>query len=214
MKKKLALLLATIATVATVFTGCGEKDISGDYKASMNISEFMEDTDLSDAEQLGIDMSSLTVDVTLNLTEENEFTLAFDPESFKDQFKTLITDNMDSIIDSALESEGMTRADFTDEMAQLVGYDSADEFFTALSDELMTELDSEFESLDDELAEYQVTGSYKVSKNSVLFTASDDESDELLVDNGVINEDGSLTITTEDEDGTEYTLDFTAVSAE
>ena len=37
MKKKLALMLATLTTVATLFAGCGEKDVTGDYVATVTL---------------------------------------------------------------------------------------------------------------------------------------------------------------------------------
>ena len=37
MKKKLALMLATITTVASLFTGCGEKDVTGNYVANVKL---------------------------------------------------------------------------------------------------------------------------------------------------------------------------------
>jgi len=206
MKKKLAILLATIATVATVFTGCGEKDISGDYTASMNVADFMDDSDIEELDSLGIDMSGLTVDVNLSLTSEKDFTISFDTESFKSAYTSLMQDNIDSIIDYALESQGMSKSDITDEVAVAAGYESADALFDELEAEMISELDSELSNLDTELEEYTVTGSYKVSKTSVIFTSEDE--DGMLVDKGVINDDNSISITSEMDDESEVTMNF------
>lgn len=206
MKKKFALALATIATVATVFTGCGQKDISGDYTSTMKLSEFMQEDDLSEFDEMGLDVNSLTLDVKLNLTEDKNFTMSFDTTDFKEQFKTLMTENSDAIIDSILESEGISRADITDEMAPLLGYDNADAFFEDLNKELVSAMDSELDSIDSEMKEYTVKGTYSVSKNNVIFVTEDD--DEMALDSGTLNEDGSIHIDTEAEDGTEFSLDF------
>ena len=204
MKKKLAVLLATVASIATIFTGCG-KDISGDYVAEVKLADFMEESDLSDMEEMGIDMSDITLDVTLNLTKDNNFTFAFDTTSFKDDFSALINDNMDGIIDQTLEMYGMSREDFTDEVAQASGYDNADAFFEEMKNEMSSAMDQAYEELDKEMEEANVTGTYKVSKNSVTFVSSDEEG--VGLDEGTIGSDGSITVVT-DYDGQDFTLVF------
>ncbi len=208
MKKKLALVLASIAVVATIFTGCGEKDISGDYTAEMNVSEFMNESDLEAVDEMGIDLRSLTVDVDMNLSAKKDFTISFNTASFREQYTTLINDNLDTIIDNALIAQGVSRDDITDELAQLSGYDSADALFDDLKQEISTELDTALDGLDEELAEYTVTGSYRTDNDNVIFTTSDEEDDSLLVDNGVLNDDGSITINSELDDGSSFSMDF------
>ena len=62
MKKKLALMLATITTVATVFTGCG-KDVSGNYVADVKLADCMSQDDLDAVSEMGIDVSDITLDL-------------------------------------------------------------------------------------------------------------------------------------------------------
>lgn len=207
MKKKIAIMLATVATLATIFTGCGEKDVSGDYTATMTVADFMDDDDVKTMSDMGVDISGITVDVTLNLTSEKEFEMSFDTTSFKEQFKTLVNDNMDAIIDSALQQSGISRDQITDEVAKFSGYDSADALFAELKDEMTQELDKSLDSMDDELAKYTVTGSYKVSKDKVIFTSKDDN-DSIVFDTGAIQDDGSIKVDTEDDNGKQFTMLF------
>ena len=205
MKKKLALMLATFTTVATLFTGCGEKDVSGDYVATVTFVDFMEESDVEDMAEMGLDISDITLDVTLNLTDGKNFTFAFDTTSFKDDFSSLVSENVDTIIDSSLEASGMTRADLTDEIAQASGYDNADAFFEAMKEELVTAMDGAYEELDEEMEQYTISGTYKVAGDSVVFVTSDEEG--IGLDKGTINEDGSITVVTEYEDE-DMTLEF------
>ena len=205
MKKKLALMLATLTTVATLFTGCGEKDVTGDYVATVTLVDFMEESDVEDMAEMGLDISDITLDVTLNLTDDKNFTFAFDTTSFKDDFSSLVSENVDTIIDSSLEASGMTRADLTDEIAQANGYDNADAFFEAMKEELVTSMDGAYEELDEEMEQYTISGTYKVAGDSVVFVTSDEEG--IGLDKGTINEDGSITVVTEYEDE-DMTLEF------
>lgn len=206
MKKKIALLLATVASVATIFTGCGEKDISGDYKAEFKLADFMDESDLSQMEDMGIDMSDITVDVTLNLTDDKNFTFAFDTASFREQFSSLVNDNIDAIIDKGLEMNGMTRDSITDELVQANGYEDSDAFFADMKDQVSSVMDEAYDEIDKEMEEGNVTGTYSVSKNSVTFVLSDEE-EGVGLDNGTIGSDDSISIVTEYEDQ-EKTLVF------
>ena len=206
MKKKLALLLASVATVATLFTGCGAKDVSGDYKAEVKIADFMDESELSQMADMGLDMSDITVDVTMNLTEDKDFTIAFDTTSFKEQFSALLDENIDTLIDSSLEMSGVSRDDITDEAAQAMGYDSADALFEDLKTQLSDAMDDAYEDMDKEIEDATVTGTYTVAKDKVVFVTTDDG---IGLDDGTIGDDGSITINTEFEDQ-EFTLVFNA----
>jgi hypothetical protein len=205
MKKKLALMLATVTAVATIFTGCGGKDISGNYVSEIKLAQFSSQEDMQALADVGINAGDITMDVTLELSDDNTFTMAFDTTSFKDQFSTLVDDNMDTIIDKSLESEGYSRSDITDEVAQYAGYESADALFADLENEIKGSLDDIYSGIDEELQEYSVSGDYKVKKDSVVFVVNGE--DELLLDKGTLNEDGSITVNSE-SDGTVVSLEF------
>ena len=128
-----------------------------------------------------------------------------DTTSFKDQFSTLVDDNMDTIIDKSLESEGYSRSDITDEVAQYSGYENAEALFADMENEIKGSLDDIYTGIDEELQEYSVSGDYKVKKDSVVFVVNGE--DELLLDKGTLNEDGSITVNSE-SDGTVVSLEF------
>lgn len=205
MKKKLALMLATLTTVASLFTGCGEKDVTGNYVANVQLAQFMEESDLQSMDEMGLDVSSLSLDVTLDLTKDKEFTFDFDTTGFKSDFSALLEDNMDGLIDAGLAESGVTRDDITDEIAQYSGYDSADALFEDLKNQIMGQMDTYYEELDNEMKDASVTGTYKVSKDSVIFVTED--GDDVSFDKATINDDGSISLDMEFE-GKEFTLDF------
>ena len=205
MKKKLALMLATLTTVASLFTGCGEKDVTGNYVANVQLAQFMEESDLQSMDEMGLDVSSLSLDVTLDLTKDKEFTFDSDTTGFKSDFSALLENNMDGLIDAGLAESGVTRDDITDEIAQYSGYDSADALFEDLKNQIMGQMDTYYEELDNEMKDASVTGTYKVSKDSVIFVTED--GDDVSFDKATINDDGSISLDMEFE-GKEFTLDF------
>ena len=205
MKKKLALMLATITTVASLFTGCGEKDVTGNYVAKVKLAQFMEESDLQTMEDMGLDASDLSLDVTLDLTKDKNFTFDFDTTGFKSDFSALLEDNMDSLLDQGLAQAGVSREDITDEVAQYSGYENADALFEEMKNEVMAEMDSYYEQLDEEMKDASVSGTYKVSKDSVIFVTED--GDDVSFDKATINDDGSISLDLEYE-GKEFTLDF------
>lgn len=204
MKKKLALMLATITTVATVFTGCG-KDVSGNYVADVKLADCMSQDDLDAVSEMGIDVSDITLDVTLELTADKQFTMSFDTTNFKNDFSALLNDNMDAIIDAGLEQAGVTREDITDDVATIMGYDSAEAFFEDVEKEMVDAMDSAYDEMDKEMESATVTGSYTVAKNTVVFVTKEDG--DLALDKGSIGDDGSISVETEYE-GKSFTLDF------
>ncbi len=204
MKKKLALMLATITTVATIFTGCG-KDVSGNYVADVKLADCMSKDDLDTMSEMGIDMGDITLDVTLELTADKQFTMSFDTTNFKNDFSSLINDNMDKIIDAGLAEAGVTREDITDDVATVMGYDSAEAFFEDVEKSMVDAMDSAYEEMDKEIEAATVTGSYTVAKNSVVFVTKDEG--DLGLDKGTIGDDGSISVATEYE-GNSFTLDF------
>ncbi|MCR5144417.1 MAG: hypothetical protein K6B67_03825 [Lachnospiraceae bacterium] len=207
MKKKLALLLTTVATVATVFTGCGSKDVSGDYTAEMKLVEFMDESDVEDMKELGIDMSTLTVDLDLTLTEDETFTLAFNTEDFKKQYKDLMDKSMDTIIDQSLAASGLSRDDITDEAAVMMGYESKEALFQDLKNEIMSSMDTELEYLDSSIDQYTTKGKYTVTKDTITFVVNDD-TDDLALDVATITDDDNIELDVEMDEDETITLVF------
>ena len=112
---------------------------------------------------------------------------------------------MDAIIDAGLEQAGVTREDITDDVATIMGYDSAEAFFEDVEKEMVDAMDSAYDEMDKEMESATVTGSYTVAKNSVVFVTKEDG--DLALDKGSIGDDGSISVETEYE-GKSFTLDF------
>ena len=182
-----------------------DNNVTGDYVAEVKFDNFMDESDFSDMEELGLYISDITIDATLNLTDDNNFTFAFDTTKFKDDLSLLVKDNIDSIIDKSLEDYGMSRDDFTDEVVRANGYDNADAFFDAMKNEMTTAMNEAFDEFDNEMEECAVTGTYKVFNSDISFISSDEE--DIAIDEGTIGSDGSITIVT-DYEGEDITLVF------
>ena len=209
MKKKLAIALVAVTTVATLFTGCGKKDISGNYVAKIGFTDMLDEDERAEMDEMaeyGLDFTNLEVKVNLELTEDGEYTLSFDGESFKNDITAAVNDGMDDLVDAALAESGLTRDDITDEAAQLYGYDSADALFAAFADEMNTQLESGMEDLEKEVEDSTVTGTYKVSKDKVVFVT--EEGNDVTFDEGTLNDDDSITVEAEDDNGQTWTFEF------
>ena len=201
MKKKLALMLATLTTVAGLFTGCGEKDIHGKYESKIGFGDMLRDEERKEMDEFaeyGIDFTSVEVKINLDLTEEGEFTLSYDGKAFKDDLSNTLQNSMDGLIDASLAEAGLTRDQVTDELAQMNGYDSADALFDDFANQMVPYIEGALEGLEEEVAEDTVTGTYKVSKDSVVFVVED--GDDLELNKATLNDDGSITITIEGDD--------------
>ena len=207
MKKKIALMLAMVMAVATMLTGCGGKDVSGNYTANVNLVEFMEAVN-EPIEDAGVDLSNLSIDFVMSLNADKTFNFDFDTTAFKDEFRGLMTDYVETVIDEILAGEGLTREDITDEVAQAMGYDTPDAFFDDFKNQAMAELDGAMEEMDAEISTLDMQGTYKVVKNTVIFSYTT-EDNSLALDAAVINEDGTINLKFKGNNGEDYTFKFT-----
>lgn len=211
MRKKLAIILATVMTVATIFTGCGEKDISGEYTTTLNVVDLIKPSTIDSLTQMGIDISSLTMDAHLTLDEDHNFTIELDPTNFKSGFSEIVTNNMPTLLDNILVSEGLNRAELTDIRAQFLGYESADALIADLTNQLTESLNSTMDSLDQKFKDETISGGYTVSKDTVDF-ATDGANVEIDINSATIEEDGSLTVSATTDAGADLDLTFALVS--
>ncbi len=206
MKKKIALMLAAVLAVATMLTGCGAKDVSGNYTSDVNLVEFMEAVG-EPMEDIGVDVSNLSIGLEMDLNADKTFSFDFDTTAFKDDFRNLMLGYIDTLIDDLLADEGLTREDITDEVAQSMGCDTAEAFFDEFKNMTMEELDNALAEMDAEIDSIDMHGTYKVVKNAVIFV-SEAEDNSMALDAGVINEDGSIDLKFKADNGSEYTFKF------
>ena len=213
MRKKLALILSTVIIATTTLTGCGEKNISGEYTSTVNVVDLVDPETTTYLAEMGIDISSLTLGVKLSLDEEHNYTMELDPSNFKTEFSDIVTNNMTAILDNILAAEGLSRAELTNERAQFMGYESADAFITDLTNQMTASLTSSMDSLDQKFKDETITGTYEVTKDSVIFKTSGDNN-EIELGTATLAEDGTITVSATTDTGTELSLTFNSTSTE
>ncbi len=116
MKKKLAIVLASVAAIATIFTGCGKgKDISGHYVAQMASNEMFSPSEIEDLKQSGIYISDLALDTNIDFTDDNKFTMTFDTTPLNDGLNKVLDEKIDTIAEEVLNNQGIPTDQLTDE---------------------------------------------------------------------------------------------------
>ena len=189
MLKNLFIVLSALSMLSTLYKDGLSGNIQGDYVAELKVVDFLDES--------GIDISDLSLDVNIVFEEDDSFVLSIDAETFESDFSCLLESNMDEIIDLALEDIGMIRDDITDDEAQSIGYDSADEMFSDIANQIMTEMESYYEEMEEEFDMATVSGFYEVSGNTIIFTLDEDDAS---FEQGIINVDRTISIYIEDED--------------
>lgn len=197
MLKNLFIVLSALSMLSTLYKDGLSGNIQGDYVAELKVVDFLDESDISTFSDMGIDISDLSLDVNIVFEEDDSFVLSIDAETFESDFSCLLESNMDEIIDLALEDIGMTRDDITDDEAQSIGYDSADEMFSDIANQIMTEMESYYEEMEEEFDMATVSGFYEVSGNTIIFTLDEDDAS---FEQGIINVDRTISIYIEDED--------------
>ena len=197
MLKNLFIVLSALSMLSTLYKDGLSGNIQGDYVAELKVVDFLDESDISTFSDMGIDISDLSLDVNIVFEEDDSFVLSIDAETFESDFSCLLESNMDEIIDLALEDIGMIRDDITDDEAQSIGYDSADEMFSDIANQIMTEMESYYEEMEEEFDMATVSGFYEVSGNTIIFTLDEDDAS---FEQGIINVDRTISIYIEDED--------------
>ncbi len=206
MKKKFALLLAGIATVATIFTGCGAKDISGKYSSTVSCSEVLEEAELSELKNdAGLDMENLSLDVIFKLSKDKKLTVSFDATKLIDEVKIAFKKLANKTLDEELAKEGLSRETLTAENLDPSLYATPEEFFENFDKEIDSQIEELSSELEDELKTYDYKGTYNVHGDLVTFV-SDMEKDGITFDQGTIKKDGSIKIITSVDNGKDITL--------
>ncbi len=203
MKKKKALMLAAVLTLATVLMGCGGKNIAGDYSGVLGKDDFALATGESwDIENFNSDEWNLPC--SLHLGDDGKFELVYEYTTSAALFRDLYEEKINKELDMDLEENGMTRADFTDELAIENGYESAADLFQQVIDEQMKEIDDLLTSgWEDEVH----TGSYWIMFDKLYLTSSGDDT-AFEYRNGEILEDGSINLVMKNSEGPDLVINF------
>lgn len=200
--KKKIVKFASAATmlVLMVFTltACGQ-DISGKYVSEVQMKDFMNEDDLADLDEmadmgLGF-MGDIPLNMELVLNEDKTFSLTMELKDMESGIVDGIKENADAILQNMFEEEGITE-DMYDEIAEASGYEDYEAMKEDLISELQQDLESSMSEWDGELDDLQMSGSYSVKGNEVIFTDAEDENN---VDSAELMEDGTIKMTWEDD---------------
>ena len=200
--KGLAICLLVLA-VAALLCACGskKKNVSGTYLATYNMKEAM-NSELAD---VGMTMESdLNAEFVLQLNEDDSFSFDIDGTKFSETFSEVLTQDGPGMIGAMLEAEGMTE-DMYPTIASASGYDSYDAFVDDMVKMIIDEMGEDFVSDLESQVHYE--GTYSV-ENTTL-TLSGETSGGAGMDQGTINEDGTISVTSKMDDGTILDLTFT-----
>ena len=200
--KTLGICLLVLAAAA-MLCACGgkKKDISGSYIATYNMKEALN----KQLEESGMAIESdVNADFILNLNADNTFSFDIDGAGFGANFAEVMKSDGPAIINSMLEAEGITE-DMYETIAAASGYDSYDAFVEDMVGTIVSEMGEDFVGELESGVHYE--GSYSLDKN--IITLDGEVNEEKGMDQGTLNEDGTISITSKMEDGTELNLTFT-----
>ena len=205
MKKvfwKAAGLMTVLLILSLVLAGCGNsaKKMAGTYRATYNMKEAMN----KELEPAGMALSSdIDADFILELKEDGSFIFDIDGEGFSSRFTEIIQTEGRSIIDSMLQEQGVTE-DMYDLIAETSGYESYEAFVDGMIGMIEEEMGDQFVK-ELETATH-LEGTYSVEKDRLVITGGTGEGTGM--DEGTINEDGSISVVSEMQDGMTLDLRF------
>lgn len=197
-----ACLLILAATV--LFCACGgvkKKDIVGTYRAVYNVKDEL-NKGLAD---IGATLQSdVNADFILTLNADDSFSLDLDGEGFRNNLSEMMEKEAPELIKTMLESEGVTE-DMYETIAQASGYDSYDAFVEDLKQTVMTEVGEEFAGTLESESHFE--GTYSISGGTL--TLNGEVNEVSGIEQGSLNEDGTISVSMKTEDGTPLSLVFT-----
>ena len=199
MKKiKYAIAIMFIVTIiaSSFLTGCGAlRNIASNAKNSM-VGKYQAEYNAKDAlnasmEDIGIVLNEdVPMIFQLDLKEDETFTFNVDAEKFTGSVTDAIKKNGPEIIKAMLQEEGIKEEGY-EELAQVSGYKSFDDFVENVLNEMTNNMTEELKkTVDEEISE---TGSYEVKKNVISLIVSENEEADTVTE-GTIEDDGSITI--------------------
>jgi len=189
MKKRLFSTLAALLMALFVLSACSQAaDVTGVYTAVYDMTDLIGVTDTE---------AAVTMNFTLNLSEDGRFVLSVDTDSLVDSLKNLYTEDF---VRASLTATGVAEEEIEPILASM-GYESIQAFIDALIDQMLTE-----EYLQELHESVYTEGTYKVEGGEVLLNSEKDDAASPQ-DTATIGEDGSLTMTLPTE-GRETVLVF------
>lgn len=201
IRKGLGICLLVLA-VAALLCACGKKkDISGSYRATYN----MKDALNKELEASGMALQSdVNAEFLLSLNADDTFSFDIDGVGFGSNFAEVMRTDGPAIINGMMEAEGITE-DMYESIATASGYDSYDAFVKDMVETIVSEMGEEFVTELESQVHYE--GTYSIDKNTITLDGTVNE--EKGMDQGILNENGTISITSVMDDGTELDLTFT-----
>lgn len=177
MKKNAIYLIGSVMVAGSLLAGCGAKDVSGVYRSSNTLGDFLvlsgEDIQAQYEEFDNMGMSfikTLPFECSMDLGKDGNFTVDYDVELLKSSLDTEFTAHADEIIDAIMSQQGIEKDQY-EAVVQAAGYDS----YAAFSDEMVNMMkETLYDSLKD-MEDFDVTGTYKVKGDAVSFDQWNDD---------------------------------------
>ena len=204
MKKGILKLVALVGAAAMLLTGCGAKDVSGEYTTEVKVVDFMTEDDkesLAELEEYGMTFfNDMTMKMDLTMNSDKSFSASLNADDLIDQMTEGFKANGATLVNSVLEQQGVTE-DMYDLLFESMGVSSMEELQDTIVDSMLDSLEASVDDMKEELEKSNVSGTYAVKGNTVKFTV-EKEDDEMSFDEAEIQSDGSLKMTTTSENKT------------
>lgn len=201
--RKYLIACLLVFTLAGMLCACGgkKKDISGTYHASYS----MKDTLNKQLAASGMALESdVNADFVLQLNADETFTFDIDGEGLGKNVSDVLASDGPAMVSAMLESEGITE-DMHESIATASGYDSFDAFVNDLVQTIVSEMGDSFASELESQVHYE--GTYTLDKNTLTLTGT--VGDQNGMDQGTLNEDGTISISSKMDEETTLNLTFT-----
>lgn len=177
MKKYAIYLIGSVMVAGSLLAGCGSKDVSGVYRSSNTLGDFLalsgEDVQAQyeEFDNMGMGfIKSLPFECSMDLGKDGNFTVDYDVELLKSSLDSEFTAHADEIINAIMSEQGITEDQY-EAVVQAAGYDS----YEAFSDEMVNMMkETLYDSLKD-MEDFDVTGTYKVKGDAVSFDQWNDD---------------------------------------
>ncbi len=177
MKKYATYLISSMMVAGCLLSGCGAKDVSGTYRSSNTLGDFLElsgediQAQYEEFDNMGMSfIKTLPFECTMDLGKEGDFKVDYDVELLKSTMESEFDAHANDIISAIMSQQGVTEDQY-EAVAQAAGYDDYAAFTDGMMDIMKEAL---YESLED-MDSLDVTGSYKVKGSNLSFENWNDD---------------------------------------